>query len=327
MIGERDLRLVTPEAVVLQFDTAGLPSRLFARLLDLVVQVIALFVFLFLGGLIGSAVGDNESQVLDIILVVLGTVLLFLLLLGYEAIFETVWKGKTPGKAALGLRVMTAEGAPIRFRHAAIRSALSLVDVFLFSGLIGIIAILVTRNNQRLGDLVAGTIVVRERSATKAPTAISFPVPHGCEAYADTLDVSAVTQAEYGAIRSFLMRAGTLAPQVRSGLAADLGSPLVQRMHHVPPSWVGPELFLACVAAVYQRRFGALPVPAPAWQAPAPLPASSSWGVARPTAPPAADAAAPMADPTWAPDERPVESARPTEGSGPAADTGFEAPS
>ncbi|MDQ1403570.1 MAG: hypothetical protein QOG03_1886, partial [Actinomycetota bacterium] len=216
---------------------------------------------------------------------------------------------------------------PIRFRHAAIRSALALVDVYILNGLVAIVTILVTRNNQRLGDLVAGTIVVRERSGTKAPTAIAFPIPRGCEAYAETLDVSALTQGEYGAIRSFLLRAVALPAHVRAGLATELAAPLVHRMRHTPPTWVGPELFLACVAAVYQRRFGAAPPAAPGWQMPASPAQPASWGVARPTAPPAPDAdtslplraegdqtdAAPPASPPAAPPP-----ARPP--------TGFEAP-
>ena len=280
-----DARLVTPEAVVLQFDTAGLGSRFLARMLDTLVQSAALFIFSFVFFAAFSGTGGTALAIVYLIAV-------FLILFGYNAALETMWRGRTLGKAAVGLRVVTREGAPIRFRHAAIRSALFIVDGLLVVGpTVGVLAILLSRNNQRLGDMVAGTLVVRERSGARAPVATTFPVPMGCDAYVATLDVSALSGAEYEAVRALLLRAPTLPPNARYDLARQVGTHVAGRMRHTPPGWAHPELFLACVAAAFQLRSGGPAVP---WMAPppaAPAPTApgpgGQWGAA-PAQPPVA---------------------------------------
>ncbi|MDQ1396644.1 MAG: hypothetical protein QOG64_1903 [Acidimicrobiaceae bacterium] len=270
-----DTRVVTPEAVVLQFETAGVGSRFLARLVDTLVQG-SVLVALSLG-LAAAGSGGVGSTPLLIFLLVSTFAIIFV----YPAAFETLWRGRTPGKAALGLRVVTREGAPIRFRHAAIRSALWLVDGLLLYASIGFITMLVTRDTVRLGDMAAGTIVVRERTGARMPTAMHFPVPQGCEAYVATLDVSGLNGEDYEAARNLLLRAPSLTPNARWDLARQLGTHVAARMRHTPPSWVSPELFLACVAAAYQQRFAGGPGASPAPAAP------DVWGAPRPS-PPAA---------------------------------------
>ena len=238
--------IVTPEAVVLEFETAGVGSRMVARAIDAALQAVV-FLALALGGVAIAAVAGSVGLA--------GVfVAIFVVLFGYPVALETLWRGRTPGKAALGLRVVTVEGSPIRFRHAAIRAFLGLVDVYLLSGAIGIVTMLLNRRSQRLGDIIAGTLVVRERTGAAMPTAVVFAVPVGYESYAASLDVSGVSVAEYGTVRAFLLRAASLDPARRYELARQLATPLLSRLRSVPPSWVGPEAVLACVAAVYQRR-------------------------------------------------------------------------
>ena len=247
---------MTPEAVVLQFETGGIASRLLAGLIDLAVQgVVGLLLLLGFGILADAGVGFGGFGAALVYLFI------FLLLFAYPAAFETLWRGRTPGKAALGLRVVTVEGAPARFRHAAIRSILGLVDKWLLTGLVGVLALLFTERNQRLGDLVAGTLVLRERTGAKAPTAVRFPPPRGLEGYVATLDPAGVGDEEYRAVRAFLLRAATLPPAVRHQLAAQLAVPLVARLRTTPPYGVGPEVFLACVAAAAQARARARAAP------------------------------------------------------------------
>lgn len=241
--------IVTPEAVVLEFETAGMASRMLAALVDSAIQVLVLL------GILLASFGLTEA---GIEAGGLGNaflyVVLFLLLFAYPAGFETLWRGRTPGKAALGLRVVTVEGGPIRFRHAAIRAILGLVDKYLFGAVFGVVALLLTRRNQRLGDLVAGTIVLRERSGARTPQAVSFAAPRGLEAYVGALDVSALDRADYVTIRSFLLRAPTLALAARDALARQVATPLLTRLHTTPPPGLPPELFLVCVAAAHQQR-------------------------------------------------------------------------
>ena len=260
-------RIVTPEAVVLELNTAGLATRIGARMLDLLIQVAV-------AGILGIVLAlASSGGVPGTPLVIILLVSVFLLVFAYPALFEALWRGRTPGKAAFGLRVVTNEGAPIGFRHAAIRSALSLVDdvgLFILGPVPGIVSIFLSSSNQRLGDVVAGTIVLRERSGARAPTAMVFPMPAGCEAYAATLDVAGVGSEDYTTVRSFLLRAPSLPFHLRGDLARQLASPMAARLRHTPPPWVTPELFLAVVVAKVQLR-GARPL------SPAP---TADWGVA-----------------------------------------------
>jgi hypothetical protein len=188
---------------------------------------------------------------------VVGLFLVFMCLFGYSALFETFMHGRTPGKAAMGLRVVTEEGGPIMFRHAAIRSALGIVELFTTFGAIATLVVFFSKRDQRLGDMVAGTLVLRQRSGAETPTAIAFvPVP-GTEDYVSTIDVSTLTQDEYQTIRSFLLRAQSLRNESRDALAVQLGNQMASRLRLVPPPWMTPMQLLIGIAAAYQRRFSA----------------------------------------------------------------------
>jgi uncharacterized RDD family membrane protein YckC len=251
MVQAESARMVTPEAVALEFRTANLGSRILAYLLDMVVVVAGILAGLFAVALLGQA---SDVVVPDWVALTIVLVLLPAWWLGYFIAFETLWRGRTLGKAALGLRVVTKEGAPVRFRHAAIRGLLGLVDFLIMGGFFAVVFILFTRDNQRLGDLVAGTLVLRERSALAAPAPVSFAPPPGLEHYTTTLDPSGVGNEEYLAVRTFLLRAPSLSPGPRSALALQLANPLAARLRPPPPPGVSPELYLQCVAAAYQHR-------------------------------------------------------------------------
>ncbi|HUQ63729.1 MAG TPA: RDD family protein [Acidimicrobiales bacterium] len=285
--------MVTPEAVPLAFELANIGSRFVALLLDLLIQGAALVV-LFLGLSILLS-GADVSFGVGIALFLL---IYFLVLFGYPIALETLWKGRTVGKAALGLRVVTKEGAPIRFRHAAIRAALGLVDFMLTYGAAAVICVLCTRDNQRVGDLVAGTIVLRERSGLRAPAPVGFSVPPGLETYAGALDLAGFTGEDYQAVRTFLTRAPSLPNDVRANLAVQLANPLTARVRPAPPQGIYPEAFLACLAAVYQYRQRAMTPPAPATAPLAgPAPAPSSGLSNAPPPAPAAPTPSPFAPP------------------------------
>jgi uncharacterized RDD family membrane protein YckC len=243
--------MVTPEAVALEFRTANLGSRILAYLIDMVVVVAGTVAGLFAVALLGQA---SDVVVPDWVALTIVLVLLPAWWLGYFIAFETLWRGRTLGKAALGLRVVTKEGAPVRFRHAAVRGLLGLVDFLILGGFLAVVFILFSRDNQRLGDMVAGTLVLRERSALATPAPVSFAPPPGLEHYTATLDPSGVGTEEYQAVRTFLLRAASLPPGPRSALALQLANPLAARLRPPPPAGISPELYLHCVAAAYQQR-------------------------------------------------------------------------
>jgi uncharacterized RDD family membrane protein YckC len=277
--------IVTPEAVVLEFDTAGIASRALARAIDALIQG-ALTLVLILVTVQGLG-GDGWFA-----LVVVITGMAFVIL-GYPILCEVVMQGRTPGKASLGLRVVTVEGAPIAPRHAFIRSAIGLVDFLLVpGGLIAVLVALFSPRSQRLGDVFAGTLVLRERTARRPAAAIWFNPPHGLEGYAHTLDVSAVTERQFGLIRSYLVRLAELAPEARAVLSVRLAGPLVQVMHHHVPPGVHADQFLQCVASAYQRRHAPAGTVAPVWGAIPPAPPPPPPHLRPPPPPPAPQAPA-----------------------------------
>jgi uncharacterized RDD family membrane protein YckC len=246
--------IVTPEAVLLQLETAGIPSRALAKAIDVVIAGFAVGVFLTVGVLLASS---EMSDTLAAVLVLVATTLAFIV---YPAVAEARW-GTTAGKAACGLRVVTVEGGPVRGRHALIRAALQLVDLVLVPiGVVAVLSSLFSPLDQRLGDRVAGTLVLRSRAAAAHATALVFPPLPGYEAYVASLDVSGVTAEQYEVLRSFLTRVAELQPEARFHLADLLAKPLAAAMAHAMPPHLHPELFCACVASAYQQRHGA-----PAW--------------------------------------------------------------
>jgi uncharacterized RDD family membrane protein YckC len=274
--------IVTPEAVLLEFETAGVASRGLARLIDAFIQVVLALLALMVVGIVGVAAEAAAPGIMAAIVLLVGSLVLF----GYPIACETLWSGRTLGKAVLGLRVVTREGAPVHLRHSAIRAIVGFVEVILLP-FVAVLSTAISSANQRMGDLTAGTIVVRERAGSRNAIAVGFPPPPGWEAYARTLDVSIVSAAQYQVIRSFLMRVLVLTPEARGRLALRLANPVARAMHHTPPPNLGPELFLVCVAAAYQVRHGARGT----WPALAPAPgvaAGNAWG-----APPTPTGAAP----------------------------------
>jgi uncharacterized RDD family membrane protein YckC len=241
--------IVTPDAVVLDLETAGVASRALAGMIDLVVQAAIL---LFGSILIGLAVGSNvdSSSTTTAILVLFASVVM-----GYPLLLETLTRGRTVGKQAMGLRAVTVEGAPIRFRHAMLRMMGGLVDRYLPPlGITGALFVLGTARHQRVGDLLAGTVVIRDPLRTALPAAIWFPIPPGLDDFAATIDPTRMTDEQYTVVRSFLLRVHTFEPPVRYSLAADLATRLGAVVGVDGQARVHPESFLLCAMARYQRR-------------------------------------------------------------------------
>ncbi len=295
--------IVTPEAVLLEFQTASVATRVLQFSLDVLIQLAALTAAL----LVFAAAGSTGIDIPESVAVIFVVVAFFLVLLGYPIAMEALWNGRTLGMAAVGLRVVTTEGAPIRFRHAAIRGALGLIDFWLIPvGVVATIVILLTRDNQRLGDLAAGTLVLRERTPVdRTAQAMAFYPPYGLEPYAAGLDVTTVTPEQYEVLRSYLLRVTSFTPEARWSLGARLANPVATEMGHTPPANLAPETFLVCVAAAYQLRHGGppggWPTHAPQYGGPVPtgVPPAATGGL--PSLAPPAPPPPPPIPPTVAP--------------------------
>ncbi len=238
--------LVTPEAVVLDLGAAGLGSRFLAAALDVLIQAVAL------GILTASAFlpfsGRSGAPPAAVLVVYL--ILAFIVVFGYFPLFEGLWNGRTPGKRAQGIRVVCTDGQPVTLGPVVVRNLVRVVDMYTL-WFVGVICILVTPRAQRVGDLAAGTVVVRERGAAP-PRELELPEP-GAEV-AGALDAGRLSAREYVLVRSFLQRRSTFTPAARAALAAQMAE-TVRRHVAGTPREGDDEAFLEEVARVYRQRF------------------------------------------------------------------------
>jgi uncharacterized RDD family membrane protein YckC len=244
---EDRLVIATPEGVDLDLRLAGLGSRLIAALIDLAIRV-ALFLAVTLLVLSGDAEAGDATGALGAAVLAL---LLFLLLFGYDVLFETRASGRTPGKRRAGLRVVLADGRPVTFTASALRTVVRLVDFLPGAYLAGSVTILLTRRNQRLGDLAAGTLVVRESVRRGAPAPAAAPGSGVVEV--EGWDAGGVTAEDIATVRQFLARRPELTPAARSRLARTLADAIRPRVH-APDAAGDDERFLEQVAAAKAPR-------------------------------------------------------------------------
>jgi hypothetical protein len=180
-----------------------------------------------------------------------GVLAAFLVLFGYDVAFETLASGRTPGKRAAGLRVVRLGGEPVGFMASAVRNLLRLIDMQLLYA-VGAACVLFTARNQRLGDLAAGTLVVRERQAPRPAVRAAVPDFAAADRYA-AWDVSGVTSFELVTVRRFLERRWQLDPAARGRLGWELAERLRPKVAGAPPD-LHPEQFLEALAEAKAAR-------------------------------------------------------------------------
>jgi uncharacterized RDD family membrane protein YckC len=228
------ITISTPEGIELRLALAGAGSRFIATVIDLCLQaVLILLAALVTFGLIGGSLG-----------VALFVMAVFAALYLYNVLFEVLAAGRTPGKRLTHLRVVRELGTPVDFRASAIRNLLRLLDLLPTAYLAGLLSILLTERNQRLGDLAAGTIVIRDAPRQKTSAA---PLAAQAQPASPSWDVSAVSAAEVAAVRRFLARRGDLDRDARLALARRLEQGLRVKVAGAPEG-LGPEAFLEGLA-------------------------------------------------------------------------------
>ncbi|MET9133362.1 RDD family protein [Streptomyces antibioticus] len=238
--------LVTGEAVALELRPARLPSRGMATLLDLAVALAA-YMVVSLALLAATASLDEAAQMA----VSIATFLL--VLVGGPIAVETLSHGRSLGKMACGLRVVRDDGGPIRFRHALVRGALGVVEILLTLGVVACIASLVSARGRRLGDVFAGTLVVRERVPGGRSGFVPPPPPWLAGRF-QGLDLSAVPDGLWLAIRQYLARMNQLDPQIGRAMAERLAGDLAERTGTPVPPGVQAAPYLAAVLQERQVR-------------------------------------------------------------------------
>jgi uncharacterized RDD family membrane protein YckC len=245
--------VVTGEAVALDVRLAHWPSRLLAKLLDIVVQFI---VFFFLLLIVSQLAADPDAAAAIVLCVVV------LVFVGYSVLLETVWRGRTLGKAALGLRVVRDDGGPVRFRHALVRGIMFPLEGWgpaLFASIF-------SKRGKRFGDMLAGTIVVQERVPGATAMPVQMPAPLAW--WATTLDLSRFDDELAMACRQFLARQGELNPASRDAMGGELVAAVLARVTPPPPPGTPGWAYLSAVLAERRRReeqrmYAAAPVAPP----------------------------------------------------------------
>jgi uncharacterized RDD family membrane protein YckC len=236
------LTIDTPEQTVLEYPIAGLGSRFLALLTDTLIQLVLAFFVIIVGSLIGMGLttfgGLGPQWTLAIIVV-----LIFLLNSGYFALFEIFWNGQTPGKRMAQLRVIKDDGRPIGAYEAIVRNALRLVDMLPTMYGVGLICIFLSRQSKRLGDFVAGTVVVHEKTLEGVRPYMETKIDETLPA----IDTSKVALDEVQLIETFLNRRDSLEPTVRTTMAAQISNRLAGKMEVEVSGWPRTEKFLEAV--------------------------------------------------------------------------------
>src|SRR5207245_4329961 len=214
------LTIETPEQTALEFAVAGIGSRFLALALDTLIQMLVGFVALFGGifviSLISAAMPKAGMWGAAILIL-----FFFLLYFGYFALFEIIWNGQTPGKRKAGIRVIKDSGRPLTPAESIGRNLMRIVDWLPAFYAVGIVCAMLTRGNKRLGDLVAGSLVVRESSFSDLKSGWqSSQAPSGPAL--SPLGAGRLSAQECSLIDSFLNRRFDLEPDVRFRIACEL---------------------------------------------------------------------------------------------------------
>ncbi len=237
--------LVTGEGVAVELPVAGVPSRAASGLLDLLVAAVLLVGGVLALDLVLGRMSDAVRQTVTILLVVAVTV-------GFPTVVETLTRGRTLGKLALGLRVVRDDGGPITVRHALTRALVGWLEIYLLVGAGAMVAALISPRAKRLGDMAAGTYVVSQRASLRILPPPSMPpmLAH----WATGADLAALPPGLAIAVRQFLGRAPGLTPSSRHELGQELLRAVLPHVSPPPPPGVHPEYVLAAVIAERRRR-------------------------------------------------------------------------
>ena len=263
----REITVVTPENIPLTLELAGLGSRFGALMVDILIQMLVTVTLAVVGGIVVGTTGLSLSQPGQAVaswLITAGILAFFLIWFGYFILFETLWNGQTPGKKMFGLRVLRDGGYPINVFSVLARNLVRIAD-FLPSGYgVGALVVFLHPEYKRLGDLAAGTLVVKERVAATSGTdflapsrpAVAPDLPPSVRHPADVLTVE-----ELDLLRRFSVRRWEMTPDDSERFAYRLIVPLIPRLNLTFVTGAAPryaDLVSVLVAAADAREDSAL---------------------------------------------------------------------
>ena len=247
--------LVTGDAVVLDVQIAQLPVRAVGALID----IGAITVCYVLGIVLWAMTLPRFDDALTAAILIIFTVGV---IVGYPVVLETATRGRSLGKVVMGLRVVSEDGSPERFRQALFRALAGFVEIWMFFGGPAVISSLLSARGKRIGDVFAGTLVVSERG----PKLLGPPaMPPYLQRWAAAVELSGLGPAQTEMARQFLARAPELTPAIRDEMAYRVTADVVARISPPPPPGTpATDVLAAVLAERHSRELARLRAAAPA---------------------------------------------------------------
>jgi uncharacterized RDD family membrane protein YckC len=243
------LTIDTPEQTALEFTIAGVGSRFLAIALDTLIQA-AVVLVLSIAGIFGVAGLRKFGPAAPLWAVALLILIYFLLYFGYFAFFEILWNGQTPGKRAAGIRVIKDSGRPLTPAESIGRNLMRIVDWLPGLYAVGVVSALLTKQSQRLGDLVAGSLVVREASFGELRPA--WQAPQTALPTMSPLGAHRLSPEDHSLVESYLARRNDLEPSIRYRMADEIFRRIQKKLTLPTDQFLSSDKILESLA--YERR-------------------------------------------------------------------------
>ena len=240
--------IVTGEAVVLDLPCARFPTRALARIIDSLLQAAVLLAIFVIAAIALSGHSLDTASLAAVFVTAI-----VLVIVGYPVAMETLSRGRTVGKMALGLQVVSDDGGPVRFRQALVRGLAGAVECWALFGVPALITSMVSARGKRLGDVFAGTFVMRVR-APRAVTGAFTQIDPALRPWAGSLDLSGLPDSLAASASSYLSRYGQLDARMRDHLGMQLAAGVAARVSPPPPPGVPPAVFLHTVLGERRNR-------------------------------------------------------------------------
>lgn len=239
--------LITGDAVLLDLRTASFATRIVSAVIDGVLQLT-----LLIGGILSIAWFADRAALDDGFLaagILLASVLAYV---GYPVLSELLLRGRSVGRLLMGTRVVRDDGGPVHVRQSVLRAVMAMFEIWSTTGAVALVCSVIDRRSRRIGDLLAGTMVIQERMRTHPPQRIEVPL--SLRDWAQAADVGRLPLPLLQDIRAFLPRAGQINAESRHQLSRDLLRRTLPHVAPAPPPGTPPEEFLAAVLAERSRR-------------------------------------------------------------------------
>ncbi|MBW4525675.1 MAG: RDD family protein [Phormidium tanganyikae FI6-MK23] len=249
------IKIRTPESVELEFTLAGIGNRTIALVVDYLLWGAVLIGLLIFWSVLSFQLQQYFPTVsnIELWITAISILMTFAVYTGYFVFFETLWRGQTPGKRYSKIRVIRDDGQPIGVAQAILRALIRPIDDTFF---VGMLLIILTKREKRLGDLIAGTMVIQEERSIAAST---FTTSSEAESLADELltaqNLNALLPDDFAVIREYLQRRSLLDARARTDLSLKLARQARDLIGMQDlPFQMTPDLFLEAVYLAYQRR-------------------------------------------------------------------------